>query len=202
MFNSEVQFGHAGSCANADRETAVTKNKALAEAGAKVPHSFDDLGDVIHQVNYSIIIFVLRKTKMINSTMAYSERSTRINYWLTIDRLIECRIFFFVMLGLQSAGAWWHYRGAGRSASPNGANGLRLGPWIGSHPQTGFFHDQCQWWTWSGTPLRWNAHQRSNSDYNPLERNPSPSIHVQSKSSKYWEEKDRNIGKTAHSSCI
>jgi len=80
MFNSEVQFGHAGSCANADRETAVTKNKALAEAGAKVPHSFDDLGDVIHQVNYSIIIFVLRKTKMINSTMAYSERSTRINY--------------------------------------------------------------------------------------------------------------------------
>ena len=55
MFNTEVQFGHAGSCANADRETAVTKNKALAEAGAKVPQSFDDLGDVIHQVDYSMI---------------------------------------------------------------------------------------------------------------------------------------------------
>ena len=51
MFNSEVQFGHAGSCANADRETAVSKNKALADAGAKVPQSFDDLGDVIHKVN-------------------------------------------------------------------------------------------------------------------------------------------------------
>ncbi len=50
MFSSEVQFGHAGACANAERETAVAKNKALAEAGAHVPSSFDDLGDVIHQV--------------------------------------------------------------------------------------------------------------------------------------------------------
>jgi len=55
MFNTEVQFGHAGSCANADRETAVTKNKALAEAGAKVPQSFDDLGDVIHQVYNELV---------------------------------------------------------------------------------------------------------------------------------------------------
>lgn len=50
MFSSEVQFGHAGACANAERETALAKNKALAEAGAHVPKSFDDLGDLIRQV--------------------------------------------------------------------------------------------------------------------------------------------------------
>ncbi len=27
MFTSEVQFGHAGACANAERETALAKNK-------------------------------------------------------------------------------------------------------------------------------------------------------------------------------
>lgn len=46
MFNSEVQFGHAGACANAERETAVAKNKALSESGANVPSSFDELGVV------------------------------------------------------------------------------------------------------------------------------------------------------------
>lgn len=46
MFSSEVQFGHAGACANAERETAVAKNKALSEVGANVPSSFDDLGEV------------------------------------------------------------------------------------------------------------------------------------------------------------
>jgi ATP citrate (pro-S)-lyase len=47
MFTSEVQFGHAGSHADSDRETAVAKNKALREAGAFVPNSFDELGDFI-----------------------------------------------------------------------------------------------------------------------------------------------------------
>ncbi|KAJ4440235.1 hypothetical protein ANN_08374 [Periplaneta americana] len=50
MFTSEVQFGHAGSCANSDRETALSKNKSLGEAGAHVPQSFDSLGDIIHEV--------------------------------------------------------------------------------------------------------------------------------------------------------
>lgn len=47
MFNSEVQFGHAGSCANSDAETATAKNKALKEAGAYVPQSFDFLGEEV-----------------------------------------------------------------------------------------------------------------------------------------------------------
>ncbi|XP_072311644.1 ATP-citrate synthase isoform X2 [Eucyclogobius newberryi] len=50
MFSSEVQFGHAGACANQASETAVSKNQALSDAGAYVPKSFDELGDVIKAV--------------------------------------------------------------------------------------------------------------------------------------------------------
>lgn len=42
IFPTEVQFGHAGARAGAERETADAKNKALREAGAIVPNSFDD----------------------------------------------------------------------------------------------------------------------------------------------------------------
>lgn len=55
MFTSEVQFGHAGSCANGDVEQATTKNEALKEAGAFVPNSFDDLGDVIKKVYEQLV---------------------------------------------------------------------------------------------------------------------------------------------------
>jgi len=47
MFTSEVQFGHAGSCAQGEAETANAKNVALREAGAIVPQTFDDLGTCI-----------------------------------------------------------------------------------------------------------------------------------------------------------
>ena len=47
MFDSEVQFGHAGACANRESETAVAKNRALAAAGAHVPSSFNVLDDII-----------------------------------------------------------------------------------------------------------------------------------------------------------
>ena len=47
MFTSEVQFGHAGSCANSDSETATAKNAAFRAAGAQVPDTFDTLDDVI-----------------------------------------------------------------------------------------------------------------------------------------------------------
>jgi len=57
-----VQFGHAGSCANADAETAVTKNAKLREAGAHVPSSFDDLGNTIMY----IVITLLYVTTLIN----------------------------------------------------------------------------------------------------------------------------------------
>ena len=50
IFPFEVQFGHAGSLANADMETALAKNKALREAGAHVPESFFRFGDVISKI--------------------------------------------------------------------------------------------------------------------------------------------------------
>jgi len=49
MFPTGVQFGHAGAKARTDLETADTKNKALKEAGAIIPDSFDDLGEKIKQ---------------------------------------------------------------------------------------------------------------------------------------------------------
>lgn len=55
MFSSEVQFGHAGACANQDSETAVAKNKALKEAGVFVPRSFDELGEIIQTVYEDLV---------------------------------------------------------------------------------------------------------------------------------------------------
>ncbi|MFH1106325.1 MAG: citrate/2-methylcitrate synthase [Candidatus Micrarchaeota archaeon] len=47
IFPSEVQFGHAGAKSGSHKESAQEKNKALKEAGAIVPASFDGLGDAI-----------------------------------------------------------------------------------------------------------------------------------------------------------
>lgn len=49
-YSSGVQFGHAGASANAERETADAKNKAMAEAGIYVPESFNDLPNKIADV--------------------------------------------------------------------------------------------------------------------------------------------------------
>lgn len=49
-YESGVQFGHAGASANAERETAEAKNKAMAEAGIYVPESFNDLPNKIAEV--------------------------------------------------------------------------------------------------------------------------------------------------------
>ncbi|OWA50935.1 ATP-citrate synthase [Hypsibius exemplaris] len=55
MFASEVQFGHAGACANAEKETAASKNAALGRAGAVVPRSFDELGEKIREVYNTLV---------------------------------------------------------------------------------------------------------------------------------------------------
>lgn len=47
MFTSEVQFGHAGSMANSDLETADAKNNAMKAAGFIVPDTFEDLPEVL-----------------------------------------------------------------------------------------------------------------------------------------------------------
>jgi ATP-citrate lyase alpha-subunit len=49
-FSSGVQFGHAGASANAEAETAASKNVAMAEAGIFVPSSFNELPATISKV--------------------------------------------------------------------------------------------------------------------------------------------------------
>ncbi len=55
VFPAEVQFGHAGARAGADMETADAKNKALKEAGAYVPASFDDFDEQIKKVYTKLV---------------------------------------------------------------------------------------------------------------------------------------------------
>jgi len=49
MLPKGLQFGHAGAMADSDKETAEAKNRALAEAGAIVPPTYDQLGDKIRE---------------------------------------------------------------------------------------------------------------------------------------------------------
>lgn len=55
MFTTDVQFGHAGSFANSDMETADAKNRALREAGVHVPDTFEDLPVVLTKVFASLV---------------------------------------------------------------------------------------------------------------------------------------------------
>ncbi len=50
VFPTEVQFGHAGAMARGEAETADAKNAALKAAGAYVPTSYDDFGELIHTI--------------------------------------------------------------------------------------------------------------------------------------------------------
>ena len=55
MFTSEVQFGHAGSMANSDMETADAKNKAMKAAGFIVPETFEDLPETLRATFDSLV---------------------------------------------------------------------------------------------------------------------------------------------------
>lgn len=55
MFTTEVQFGHAGSMANSDLETASAKNAAMKEAGFIVPETFEDLPVVLRQAYEKLV---------------------------------------------------------------------------------------------------------------------------------------------------
>ncbi|KAJ1915839.1 ATP citrate lyase subunit 1 [Mycoemilia scoparia] len=49
MFQTEVQFGHAGALANSDLETAVAKNNLMRSAGIVVPETFEELPAVLNR---------------------------------------------------------------------------------------------------------------------------------------------------------
>src|SRR5579871_5339843 len=55
MLKTEVQFGHAGSFANSQLETAVMKNKAMREAGIFVPDTFEELPGLLAKVYQKLV---------------------------------------------------------------------------------------------------------------------------------------------------
>lgn len=55
MFATEVQFGHAGSMANNELETADAKNQAMKDAGFIVPDTFEELPDVLRETYQSLV---------------------------------------------------------------------------------------------------------------------------------------------------
>lgn len=50
MFKTEVQFGHAGSFANSQLETAAMKNQSMRDAGFHVPSTFEDMPALLKSV--------------------------------------------------------------------------------------------------------------------------------------------------------
>ncbi|TPX57428.1 hypothetical protein SpCBS45565_g08204 [Spizellomyces sp. 'palustris'] len=55
MFTTDVQFGHAGSFANSDLETADAKNSTLRSSGVIVPETFEDLPETLQKVYISLL---------------------------------------------------------------------------------------------------------------------------------------------------
>ncbi|KAJ6607933.1 citrate synthase-like protein [Mycena sp. CBHHK59/15] len=55
MFDTEVQFGHAGSMADSEMETADAKNRAMREAGFVVPETFEELPRVLKET-YEMLV--------------------------------------------------------------------------------------------------------------------------------------------------
>lgn len=83
MFTSEVQFGHAGACANAEEETADAKNMALLQAGALVPDSFDTLGVIIRYVSGYVLISPCKGHKACEPVV----------YWMRGLKRLTCQRF-------------------------------------------------------------------------------------------------------------
>ena len=55
MFKTEVQFGHAGSFANSNLETAAAKNAGMREAGIHVPDTFEDLPQLLGEIYQKLV---------------------------------------------------------------------------------------------------------------------------------------------------
>ncbi|KAK8208067.1 ATP citrate lyase subunit 1 [Zalaria obscura] len=55
MLKTEVQFGHAGSFANSQLETAAKKNESMRAAGFHVPETFEDLPATLSKVYQSLV---------------------------------------------------------------------------------------------------------------------------------------------------
>ena len=71
MFKTEVQFGHAGSMANSQLETAAVKNKSMKEAGIHVPDTFEDMPALLNKVySWAQELGLIRKPAAFISTIS------------------------------------------------------------------------------------------------------------------------------------
>jgi len=55
MLKTEVQFGHAGSFANSQLETAAMKNQKMREAGFHVPETFEEMPQVLAKLYQKLV---------------------------------------------------------------------------------------------------------------------------------------------------
>jgi len=55
MFKTEVQFGHAGSFANSQLETAAMKNSSMRGAGMHVPDTFEELPALLARIYQKLV---------------------------------------------------------------------------------------------------------------------------------------------------
>jgi ATP citrate (pro-S)-lyase len=55
MLKTEVQFGHAGSFANSQLETAAMKNRSMREAGFHVPNTFEEMPQLLSEVYKELV---------------------------------------------------------------------------------------------------------------------------------------------------
>ncbi|MCJ1291856.1 citrate synthase [Xylographa carneopallida] len=55
MFKTEVQFGHAGSFANSQLETAAMKNKSMKDVGIHVPDTFEEMPQLLSRVYEKLV---------------------------------------------------------------------------------------------------------------------------------------------------
>ena len=55
MFKTEVQFGHAGSMANSQLETAKVKNESMKAAGFHVPDTFEEMPALLNKVYKGLV---------------------------------------------------------------------------------------------------------------------------------------------------
>lgn len=55
MFTTDVQFGHAGSFANSNRETADAKNSVLRASGVSVPVTFEEFPEMLANVYNKLV---------------------------------------------------------------------------------------------------------------------------------------------------
>jgi hypothetical protein len=84
MFKTEVQFGHAGSFANSQLETAAMKNKSMKEAGIFVPDTFEEMPELLSQVY---------KTLSSRVRSSHSQNQCRLRFPSTIHGLRSWDLF-------------------------------------------------------------------------------------------------------------